>query len=351
MPRIVLHRSTAGQNETVRVDGSVAPGYEVVRDAVASCGPGVAVAAFVEGKPVVDLWTRDLSEQSLVCTWSAVKPVTGACLLLLVDRGRIGLDDPVMSVWPEFADEGLLVRHVLSHAAGRITVPDVPLTNWDGVVASLAVMDADWPAGAVVCEHAQTFGFLVGELVRRVDGRSLGHFLAQELAAPLGLDLSIGVRDVDLRRVADTVGLDRAWWAAVCGLPGSVRHRSLGPWADVNEPEWRQAELPAVNGHATARGLASFWQAHLDGRLPAGVGQPGATGYDRFVEDDVTWTLAGGRIEGPDIGMGGLGGQWGAARPALQLAWAFLTTHVAGDDDRADRVENALISAIVTPSG
>jgi CubicO group peptidase (beta-lactamase class C family) len=329
----------------VQIEGWVAPGYERLRDAVASCGPGVTVAASVGGQPVVDLWTGPLSERSLVCTWSAVKPATGACLLLLIERGRIGLDDHVVSVWPELADDRLLVRHLLSHAAGRITVPDVPLTDWDATVTALAAMDADWPAGAVVCEHAQTFGFLVGELVRRIDGRSLGQFLAQELAGPLSLDISIGVGDADLGRVADTVGLSHEWWAAVRGLPGSVRHRSLGPWPDVNEPAWRQAELPAVNGHATARGLAAFWQAYLDGRLPAGVGEAGASGHDRFVDDDVTWTLAGGRIEGPDIGMGGLGGQWGAARPARQLAWAFLTTHVAGDDDRAEVVEAALVAA------
>src|SRR5262249_28071382 len=121
-------------------------------------------------------------------------------------------------------------------------------------------------------------------------------------------------------------------------------YQALGPWFDVNDPTWRAAEIPAVNGFATARGLASFWQAFLDGRLPIGVGQPGVSGHDLFVGDHVTWTLSGGRLDRPDIGMGGLGGQWAAARPSLGLAWAFLTNRM-GDHDRAQRVEDALAAA------
>jgi CubicO group peptidase (beta-lactamase class C family) len=327
----------------VRVEGTVSPGYEPVADAVAGCGPGVAVAAFVEGRLAIDVWSDDLAAESLLCTWSAIKPVTGACLLLLVERGLIALDDPVVSTWPEVGDARLLIRHLLTHTAGRVTVPTVALTDWEASVAALARMEPDWPPGEVICEHAQTFGHLVGEVVRRVDGRSLGQVLADEFAGPLALDIQIGVRDDDVSRVADTVGMDRAWWAARRGERGSVPHRAMGPWVDVNAREWRQAEVPAVNGHATARGLASFWQAFLDQRLPAGVGQPAVTGHDRFVDENVTWTLAGGRVDGPDVGMGGLGGQWGAARPSTGLAWAFLTTHI-GDHQRAQRVEDALVA-------
>jgi CubicO group peptidase (beta-lactamase class C family) len=293
------------------------------------------------------VWSTDLSCDSLVCAWSAMKPVVGPCLLWLVERGRIGLDDPVAATWPELGDDRLLVRHLLTHTAGLVTVPNAPLVDWDRSVAELARLEPDWPPGEVVCEHAMTFGHLVGEVVRRVDGRSLGRFLADELTRPLGLDVQVGVGDADLRRVADTVGLDRTWWAAARGEPGSVRHRALGPWIDVNQRTWRTAEVPAVNGHATARGLASFWQAFVDGRLPTQVGDAGVSGHDRFVDDEVTWTLAGGQIDGPDIGMGGLGGQWAAARPSLGLAWAFLTTRI-GDHERAQTVEDALVDAART---
>lgn len=326
------------------VDGFVAPGYEAVADAAGACGPGVSVAAFVHGEAVVDLRSDDLSADALIHTWSAIKPVVGSCLLLLVERGAVGLDDRVVTWWPEVGDERLLVRHVLGHTAGRVTVPEVPLTDWARSTAALAAMTPDWAPGDVVCEHALTYGHLVGEIVRRVDGRSVGTFLRDELAGPLGLDIHVGLDDAAEARVATTVGLDRGWWSDARGAVGSVRHRALGEWVDVNRREWRAAEVPAVNGHATARGLARFWQAYLDGRLPAGVGQAACSGYDLFVEDEATWTLAGGRLDGPDVGMGGLGGQWAAARPPLGLAWAFLTSHI-GDHDRAERVEAALVAA------
>ena len=312
---------------------------------MATCGPGVAVAAIVDGEVVVDAATDGLTPQSLVHTWSAIKPVTGACVLALVADGRLDLDQPASSIWPELDDDRLLIRHVLTHSAGRITCPDADLTDWDGAVAALAAQPADAAPGEVVCEHAITFGFLAGELVRRVDGRSLGTFLREELAGPLGLDVHIGVPPSELHRVADTVGLDQGYWDEVRGDPASLRARSLGPLPDVNTTAWRAGEIPAVNGHATALGLATFHQRLLEGRLPPLVDRPGVTAHDRFVDEEVTWSLAGGRIDGEDIGMGGLGGQWAAARPTARLAWAFLTSHV-GDFERAQRVEDALLAAL-----
>jgi CubicO group peptidase (beta-lactamase class C family) len=312
---------------------------------MATCGDGVAVAAIVGGEVVVDATTDGLTPDSLVHTWSAIKPVTGACVLALVADGRLDLDQPVISVWPELDDDRLLLRHVLTHSAGRITCPDADLTDWNRATAALATQPPDAAPGDIVCEHAITFGFLAGELVRRVDGRSLGTFLREELAGPLDLDVHIGVSQSQLHRVADTVGLDDAYWDEVRGDPASLPARSLGPLPDVNTASWRTSEIPAVNGHATALGLASFHQRLLEGRLPPLVDRPGVTAHDRFVGEEVTWSLAGGRIDGDDIGMGGLGGQWAAARPSAGLAWAFLTSHV-GDFDRAQRVEGALLAAL-----
>ena len=217
------------------------------------------------------------------------------------------------------------------------------MTDWDVSVAALAASAPDWPPGAVVCEHAMTFGHLVGEVVRRIDGRSVGRVLREDLGVD---DVFLGVPDDLLHRCATTVGLTDGWWDGLRGEPGSVRHRALGPLVDVNGRDWRQAEVPAVNGHASARGLASFYVRLLEGLLPAGVGRPGAHGHDRFVGEEVTWTLAGGRLDDGWIGMGGLGGQWAAASPDLGVAWAFLTTHVAGPPDRADRVEQALLACL-----
>ncbi|MCO8125942.1 beta-lactamase family protein [Acidimicrobiia bacterium EGI L10123] len=327
------------------MEGLTAPGYEGVADAMATCGPGVAVAAIVDGQVVVDATTEGLTPRTLVHTWSAIKPVTGACVLALVDRGRLDLDQPVASVWPELGDDRLLVRHVLTHCAGRIACPDADLTDWSATTSALAAQPPDAAPGEIVCEHAITFGFLAGELVRRVDGRTLGTFLREELTGPLGLDVHVGVPTADLHRVADTVGLDDAYWADVCGDAASLRARSLGPRPDVHTDAWRTSEIPAVNGHATALGLATFHQRLLEGRLPPLVDRPGVTAHDHFVGEEVTWSLAGGQIGGDDIGMGGLGGQWAAARPADALAWAFLTSHV-GDFERAQRVEDALLAAL-----
>lgn len=279
------------------IRGFIAPGFEGVAESVAACGPGVAVAAFVAGELVVDVTTEPLSPASLVHAWSAIKPMTGACVLLVVERGLLELDQTVASVWPELDDPDLLVRHVLTHTAGRITCPDADLTDWDATVAALAAQPADARPGELICEHAVT------------------------------------------------VGLTDRWWADAGGDPTSLRARSLGPQPHVNGDAWRTAEIPAVNGHATALGLATWYQRLLEGRLPPLVDAAGVTGHDVFVEGEVTWTLAGGRIDGPDIGMGGLGGQWAAARPDRQLAWAFLTTRV-GDFDRAQRVEDALLAAL-----
>jgi CubicO group peptidase (beta-lactamase class C family) len=322
------------------IEGEVAPGFEPVRDAAARAleaqgGGGLAVAAFLHGRPVVDVWGGTVGEDGLVHTWSACKPVTGACALLLVERGRLSLDEPT--------------RHVLTHAAGRDTVPggDVArLVDWDATCAALAAAEPDWPPGTAVGEHALTYGHLVGELVRAADpeGRSLGRFLEDEI----GVDVHIGLDDGLLRRVVDLDGVTDDWWDGRRGEPGTLRHRALGDGvtaALVNGEAWRRAEVPAVNAHASARGLATFWQRFLDGTLPAAVGEPGASGPDLVLDRPVTWTLAGGQLDGADVGMGGVGGQWGAARPADGLAWAFLTT-VMGDFDRADAVERALLGCV-----
>lgn len=327
------------------VHGFAAPGYDDVAEAIATCGPGVAVAAIVAGEVVVDAATAPLTPRSLVHTWSAIKPITGACVLLLVERGALDLDQPVASVWPELVDPDLLVRHVLTHTAGRVSAPATDPADWDATTAALAAQPADARPGELICEHALTFGFLAGELVRRVDGRSLGTFFREEVAGPLDLDIHIGVPTDELHRVADTVGLTPAWWTDAGGEPTGLRSRSLGAPPDVNTERWRRAEIPAVNGHATPLGLATWYQRLLEGRLPALVGAPGVTGPDAFVGEEVTWTLAGGRIDGDDIGMGGLGGQWAAANPSRNLAWVFLTSHV-GDFDRAQRVEDALLAAL-----
>lgn len=343
------------------VDGETAPGFEPMRTALSGVvevlgdGGGTAVAAFVEGRPVVDLWGGSLGPDSLVHTWSAVKPIAGSCLLHLISLDRLSLDDPVVKVWPELSageDGRLRIRHLLAHAAGLATVPGPAtgafLLDWNGMVAGLTAAEPDWLPGEGVGEHAFTFGHLVGEVVRRVDGRSLGRYLDDELTGPLLLDIHIGVGDSDLERVADTVGLTEPWWEEQRGPPGSLRRRAFPNGVNeslVNSEVWRRGEVPAVNGHATARGLAMFYLRLLEGRLPGGVDQVGAEGFDLVLQEPAAWTLAGGRVSGPEVGMGGLGGQWAAAHADIGLAWAFLTTAMCVDDP-ADRLEHVLLTCI-----
>lgn len=340
----------------VSVEGETARGFERVRDAVARvCDAqgegGVAVTAIVDGEPVVDVWAGGIDADTLIHTWSAIKPVVGACLLLLVNRGRASLDDLVRRFWPELRAAqrtDLRVRDPLCHAAGLASVPPpgtaASLLDWERACSGLAAAEPDWEPGAEVGEHALTYGHLVGELVRRIDGRSIGRFLAEELAGPLDLDLCVGVPEGDLGRVADLRGVTAAWWDGLRGQPGALRHRAFGSGVDerlLNGREWRQGEVPAANGHATARSLARFYALLLAGRLPAQIAEVGRNGDDQVLGERVAWTLAGGRVEVGEVGMAGIGGQWACARPADNLAWAFLTT-VMGGYDGVEAVERAL---------
>ncbi len=316
---------------------------------------GAAVAAYVDSEPVADLWAGTFAEDTLVHTWSAVKPVAGTCLLTVCERSGTPLSTPVREVWPELsgaADGRMRIVHVLGHAAGLASVPPpataASLIDWDRAVRALEEAELDWPPGEHVGEHTLTFGHLVGTLVRRLDGRTLGRFLEEELSQPLGLDVHIGLDADELERTADTVGLTDEWWDAARGPRGSLRYRALGggmSGALVNGREWRCAEIPAVNGHATARGLARFYDAMRRGQLPAACRSVAAEGNDLVLGERVTWTRAGGRVDGLDVGMGGLGGQWAAERPTAGLAWAFLT-NVMGSSDRAQLVEDVLVQCV-----
>jgi CubicO group peptidase (beta-lactamase class C family) len=317
-------------------------------------GDGAAVAAFVGGRPVVDLWAGAVADHGLVHTWSTIKPLAATSVLLLVERGELALDQPVASVWPAFAAAGkgdTTIGHLVAHQAGLVTVPGgsvAGLLDTETSGAALAAATPDWPAGRAHGEHALTYGNLLGEVVRRVDGRSLGRYLSEEVAGPLGLDLHIGVAAADLPRVVDLVGVTPTWWTAMRGEAGTVRAAAFGDGVDgalVNSRAWRTGEVPAVNGHATARALAAFYVAVLDGRVPAAARAPAMSGPDLVIGADLTWTFGSLQLDDIELGMGGAGGSYAGTRPSLGLAWAFLTTRM-GTIDRAEAVERALLGAI-----
>ena len=228
------------------VQGHVAPGFDGVRDAFAANfarhgDVGAAFALYVRGEKVVDIWggtadnaqDRPWSEHTLAPVFSTTKGVTAICAHLLAQRGELDLDAPVANYWPEFKAEGkesTSVRWLLSHRAGLpaidglVTPADV--YAWDPVIEKLAAQKPFWEPGTAHGYHAFTFGWLVGEVLRRVTGMSIGHFLATEIAGPLGLDVFIGLPEAEEPRVSRLI--DQPWTASMFEeMAGRVPEESL----------------------------------------------------------------------------------------------------------------------------
>jgi CubicO group peptidase (beta-lactamase class C family) len=282
------------------VQGTVAPGFEPVRHAFVRNFQqrgerGAAVAVYQDGRKVVDLWagSRDVdghepwAVDTAQVVRSATKGVAAAVVLLLHQRGQIDLDAPVGTYWPEFKAAGkerVVVRQLLSHRAG-LPVLDRPLTPAeaaDGVSgpARIAAQRPVWEPGTDHGYHAQTYSWLLGELVRRVTGRTIGRWVAEEIARPLGLDFWIGLPDDEAGRVGRIGPVDEPAAADGGGLklrpkpavseayrnPESLTRRAFGaidPAPDENDPAFRAAELPASNGISTARALARFYASTI----------------------------------------------------------------------------------------
>jgi CubicO group peptidase (beta-lactamase class C family) len=330
---------------------------------------GAALTVLRHGEPMVELhggwrdadrqlpWTAD----TLVNVYSVGKPLIALAVVMLIERGRIALDDPMSRHWSEFT-AGASVRQVLTHTAGLPTFP-VPRdasawADWDLLCADLAGAAPEWPPGTVAAEHALTYGHLLGEIVRRVDGRTPGRFVAEEIAGPWGLDLGFGLTEADQARCAELEFDAPDWPARNIGTPGSVRERSVAnplgarDLAVVNSALWRTAEIPAVNLHATATAVARMYAGLLAGgtldghRLlsPEFVAAFTAVhfeGYDHFIEQPTRWGL-GVQIEDDGTwGMGGLGGNAGWADPATGHAIVYVTRRL-GSFDRVGAVDAAL---------
>ncbi|MEU9439591.1 serine hydrolase domain-containing protein [Streptomyces sp. NPDC048304] len=276
------------------VNGTVAEGFEPVREAFAANFAqrgerGAAVAVYRDGHKVADLWagSRDVDGTA---PWepgtaqivrSATKGVAAAALLLLHQRGELDLDAPVGAYWPEYKAAGkehTLVRHLLAHRAG-VPVLDRPLTPAEAAdpdlgAAAVAAQAPVWEPGTDHGYHAQTYSWLTGELIRRITGRPVGAWIADEIARPVGADLWLGLPDSEHARVG-RVGPVEAPEAAgalktrpkravaeAYADPGSLTRRAFAaitPLPDENDPAYRAAVLPASNGIATADGLARFY--------------------------------------------------------------------------------------------
>ena len=372
---------------TISVQGTVEPGYErvaeVFADNFASHGDvGAAVCVYSEGRPVVDIWAgtadpqtgRPWERDTLQLFYSAGKGIVATVAHMLAERGQLDLDAPVAKYWPEFAAAGkadVPVRWLLTHQAG-LPVLDAPLPvadvlAWDPVVDALAAQAPVWEPGTAFGYHARTYGWLVGEVVRRVTGRTIGQFVADEISGPLGLDLYIGLpRSAEPRLsrlvyapLPDLSGLTpdnvpeqfRELLKATLD-PASLLNRSdTTEEIDYNSPQVHQAELPASNGIGTARGLARMYAAligNVDGvRLlredtVAAAIQQQTTGLDR-VTFMPTRFATGYQLPAPpylpcggpaSFGHPGRGGSLAFADPEQGLAFGYVMNYsIAGSPD------------------
>ena len=240
----------------------------------------------LDGRPVVDIWCgwtdaarrRRWQQDTVVNAFSVGKAFAGLSLLMLVSRGAAGLDDPVARHWPEFAVAGkeeVTLRQLLSHRAGLAAIgrelPEQALYDWEQVTAAVAEQEPWWTPGEGHGYHVHTFGYLVGELVRRLSGERIGAFLADRIARPLGAQLSFGLPERERSRRADFVfdedAAKRAEDTVEEAAGDSLRARAyLNPpgatgVGTVNTPAWQEAEIPSANLHADARGVAAVYAA------------------------------------------------------------------------------------------
>jgi CubicO group peptidase (beta-lactamase class C family) len=327
---------------------------------------GAAVSVTIDGRPVVEIWAGWMDEQrtlpwrrdTLVDVFSIGKAMTTLCVLMLVERDLIELDAPVARYWPEFAAAGkggVTVRMLLSHRAGlpavRRTLSDRSIYDWDAMVEALAAEEPWWEPGSTHGYHVNTFGFLIGEVVRRVSGMSIGQFFRREVARPLGADFHFGLDQREDSRTAEYVfGRQAAEYAEEVGDRPSLEvdeerdfmlgrvylnPPGLSGIGTVNTRAWRAAEIPSANGHATAWGITRIYGGLgdlLGAETLAEAIAPHSVGPD-FVLGRPSRFGLGFQLTQPERPLGsslrsfghfGAGGSLGFADPDAKLAFAYV---------------------------
>jgi CubicO group peptidase (beta-lactamase class C family) len=366
-------------SQSPEVHGRCAPAFESLRRALAGvietgAEVGAALAVHVGKQQVVDLWaghqdsarTRPWDEHTIVNLYSVGKAVTAVCALRLVEGGALDLDSPVARYWPEFAQAGkkhLPVRYLLTHQAALPAVfrplPLGAVLQWEIMTEALAAQEPWWEPGAGHGYHVNTYGFLIGEVVRRITGKSLGTYLRDEIARPAGIDFFIGFGPELDARCADVIpprpGPDGEQGsplldgdlATLTGLQrmrvGAYRNPpDLSGQGIINSREWRAAEVPSTNGHGNARAVARLYAAlagdgDLDGvhfLSPATVEMAIAEqvhGEDLVLQRPTRFGL-GFQLTMPERRLGpgprsfghfGAGGSLGFADPDAHVAFAY----------------------------
>jgi CubicO group peptidase (beta-lactamase class C family) len=361
-----------------RLEGRCDPAFSAVADAFAcNFESGEELGALV-----VDLWggwkdagrSRSWDSGTLMCTMSVAKGFAVTALHILVDRGLVDLDAPVSRYWPEFAAAGkedLPVRYLVDHRAGlpvvECSIDEVTIYDAQGMAAALASQTPLWEPGTKAGYHVLTLGYLVGELVRRVTGKTIGSFLRSEVSGPLGLEFYVGLTVPEIARCADYVRtlngtlFDREMIQADTLSARAWAQMPLGE--DFNSFAWRTAEIPGANGHGTARSIARFYAALVCGELD-GVRLLSDTAFENAISEQWAETevvlgrpyrMSFGYLLNNDfIQMGpnrrtfghhGVGGSIGFGDPDAQLGFAYATNKMHARLDNGPRAAR-LIDAV-----
>jgi CubicO group peptidase (beta-lactamase class C family) len=308
-----------GLTPVVDVQGTCDARFEPVRDVLAEQldsgnDTGASIAVDVDGRTVADLWggwcdeehRTPWTENTITNVWSTTKTVTNLAALMLADRGLLDPYAPVAKYWPEFAENGkerIEVRHILSHTSG-VSGWEAPFTiedmyDRDAATRQLATQAPWWEPGTASGYHAQNQGHLVGELVRRLSGKPLKTFVAEEIAGPLGADFQIGAIEADWDRIAPVTPPPPLPFDLASLDPDSPVYKTFtGPVADAgaaNTPAWRRAELGALNGHGNARSVARILRVLALG---------GAAGGVRLLSPDTIGLIFDEQSHGPDLVLG-----------------------------------------------
>ncbi|MDT5177980.1 MAG: hypothetical protein QOJ95_2178 [Mycobacterium sp.] len=350
------------------LDRAIADGEEV----------GAAIAIDIDGETVVDIWggwadaarTEPWTADTIVNVWSSTKTVTALAGLMLIDRGLIEPDTPVASVWPEFGVNGkadIAFRHFLSHSSGvsgwdqPVTIDDV--YDWEKSTAMLAAQAPWWEPGTASGYHALTYGHLIGEVVRRVTGRTLKQFVADEIAGPLGADFRIGAAPEDTGRIAEVIPAANP----LEGVPPmdqwteQMLKTFTGPAPDpsvANTAAWRAADIGAANGHTNARALARILSAISLGGSVDGVRLLGRETIEKIFEvqcegpdlvlasHPIRWGLGFGLPELETIPYipdekicfwGGWGGSWETMNPDRRMTTAYVMNRMGPGVEGSER--------------
>ena len=375
--------------------GMVAPGYERVRDQfVANFTDDIEVGAGFcvvrDGEVVVDLWggfqdramTRPWQEDTLVNVYSTTKGIASIAFATLVERGLLTYEQPVREIWPELkaAADGLTVGQLLSHQGGLCGVSEPTtvqdLCDWATMRERLEVQTPHWEPGTAAGYHAILWGYLPGELCRRVAGATLGEVLASDVAGALGADFHIGLASAEHGRVADLIGPNHARvqpdWSTMASItlpdlyPIALQNPSVRPWQDACSAAWRSAEIAAANGHATARGIATIYGnvvcSDTDSRVLGDAARGAMTRLEWDREPDLVLgrSLRRGRgvilntddQYGPApgaFGHAGAGGSYGFADPDRRLGFGYAMNQMQPGieaDTRGQRLLRAVYDVV-----